>query len=222
MKEKQLEKILIKIIEDDELHQQWLYTLSYMENCGARKISRYESPHRVSLDVLKHAHEEARHAYFFRRLIYKLNPHYRHRHFLLGGSLSKNYLSKIELFICRKLKGKLEWTRYHYFVYLLTTLAIEKRAESLYPLYERLLHSAGLGISILSVIKEEDGHLEFIQEQISQQKILDQGLVRELLIFEQNQFEELILRVEQDIVSLDKLNLGAITGTADAKVMSVS
>ena len=46
------------------LHRRWLETLSYLESCGHRKIAFYQPPRNASLSLLKHAAEEARHAYF--------------------------------------------------------------------------------------------------------------------------------------------------------------
>ena len=65
-----LETIIKKIVTDDVLHAKWLNTLSLMENTGARKISAGEHPLDVTLIVLKHAAEEARHAFHrLRRVI---------------------------------------------------------------------------------------------------------------------------------------------------------
>ena len=43
-----------------------------MENTGARKISRFEHPVATDIIVLKHAAEEARHAYYLKKLIGKI------------------------------------------------------------------------------------------------------------------------------------------------------
>ena len=40
----QIESILNRIVASNELHAKWLNTLSYLENCGARKIAACEHP----------------------------------------------------------------------------------------------------------------------------------------------------------------------------------
>ena len=61
-----------RIVENPELHAKWLNTLSFMENCGARKISAGEDRVKTSLLQLKHAAEEHRHAYYLKKQIGKL------------------------------------------------------------------------------------------------------------------------------------------------------
>ena len=61
-----------RIVADDSLHAKWLNSLSMMENTGARKISKYEHPVHTGIIVLKHAAEEARHAYYLKKQIEKL------------------------------------------------------------------------------------------------------------------------------------------------------
>jgi len=63
-----------KITSDAFTHAQFLNTLSYMENVGAKKISKFEPKTEVSLIVLKHAAEEHRHAYYLKKQISKLWP----------------------------------------------------------------------------------------------------------------------------------------------------
>ena len=59
----QLSIIVDRIVASDAMHVKWLNSLSMMENTGARKISKYEHPVHTNIIVLKHAAEEARHAY---------------------------------------------------------------------------------------------------------------------------------------------------------------
>ena len=52
-------------------HAKWLNTLSFLENCGARKIAACEHPTLVKEEMLKHAAEEFRHAHHLKRQIDK-------------------------------------------------------------------------------------------------------------------------------------------------------
>ena len=51
----QIRQLIITIIAAPELHAKWLNTLSYLENCGARKIAACEHPTLVKEEMLKHA-----------------------------------------------------------------------------------------------------------------------------------------------------------------------
>src|SRR5271170_3629580 len=64
--------LLTAIVASDELHAKWLNTLSFLENCGARKISACEHPTLVKEEMLKHAAEEFRHAHHLKKQIAKI------------------------------------------------------------------------------------------------------------------------------------------------------
>jgi CO/xanthine dehydrogenase FAD-binding subunit len=58
--------LLKRIVQEGSTHAKWLNTLSFMENAGARKISKCEHPVLVTQIQLKHAAEEHRHAYYLK------------------------------------------------------------------------------------------------------------------------------------------------------------
>lgn len=152
-----LEFFLKLIIQDPALHARWLNTLSYLENCGARKIAACEHPLYVKEDMLKHAAEEFRHAYFFKRQIHKVHCTLTTYDIstLLGGFQTLHYLDRLEARLCRIDPSA---------AYLLTTYAIEKRAQAVYPAYQQLLADFHSPISIRSILKEEEQHLEEIEQ----------------------------------------------------------
>jgi len=171
-----LTELITQIIKTPETHAKWLNTLSMMENVGARKIARFEDPELTNAAILKHASEEARHAYVLKRMIPKTGiggyDTYE-SHYLLVPKTSKHYLNKLDVFAARYLKNnfKLEGYPMRYLAYLLVTYAIEMRADELYPIYESALKAAQIKyISVRSIIIEEEGHLA---EMISQ---LEKGL----------------------------------------------
>ena len=192
---------LKSIIEDDHLHAKWLNTLSFMENCGARMISLCEHPTKVKEEMLKHAAEEFRHAYYLKRQIRKLStvplPDYS-LHLLLGCSYSKHYLQLLNNSICRflsknmNLKGNDIKSR----AYLLVTYAIEVRASLLYPLYHEALTNTQSNISMRAIIAEEETHLKDIENEL--QHFPNQLHLKEMSLSFENQlfhrlFEKLLL-----------------------------
>lgn len=163
--------ILCSIIQSDTLHLKWLNTLSYLENCGARKIAACEHPILVKEEMLKHAAEEFRHAYHMKRQMMKLSgksfPNYA-LDFLLGGFNTLHYLDALEIEISRYLKKEQVFNgRLKESAYLLITYAIELRARDLYTLYDQFLTQAGSKISIKSILFEEQGHLEEMEKALN-------------------------------------------------------
>ncbi|NGX61259.1 MAG: hypothetical protein K940chlam9_00742 [Chlamydiae bacterium] len=155
-----MKNILSKIIQNPTLHGKWLNTLSYLENCGARKIAATEHPLLVEEEKLKHAAEEFRHAHYLKEQIPKVAslpfPNYALPS-LLGSWKTKHYLDRLEVEISRILKQH---------AYVFVTYAIEKRAEKLYPLYHILLQAASSPVRVKSILLEEEEHLAEMEREI--------------------------------------------------------
>lgn len=150
-------------ISDPFSHAKWLNTLSFLENSGARKIARNEDPQTVSKQMLKHAAEEFRHAFYLKsQITSKLGiflPSYRF-HDIWGGLQTLRYLDRLEAMACRLVKAEQA-------VYFLVTFAIELRAFEIYPIYQDLLSQMKSCVSVRSILLEEKGHLEEMREQIA-------------------------------------------------------
>lgn len=166
-------EVIQNVICDPLAHGRWLNTLSYLENCGARLIARSQHPTMVGKEVLKHAAEEFRHAYFFKAAIRRVWPaglvDYR-AGTLFGGWATHHYLDRLNSQISRLLKE--EWgmrgAELRAAAYVLVTLAIEERAMEIYPLYQELLTVHRIPLSIQSIIREESHHLEEIVEMLEE------------------------------------------------------
>lgn len=160
--------ILNVIVASNELHAKWLNTLSYLENCGARKIAACEHPTLVKEEMLKHAAEEFRHAHYLKRQIQKLSfkpmPTYSLSH-ILGGKTTLHYLSALNLKTSRYLKTLgFSNQEIREMAYLLVTYSIEIRAEKLYPVYDAILRKTGSHIAVKSILLEEKEHLNEMKE----------------------------------------------------------
>ncbi len=190
-----LQEIFRNIIADDTLHAKFLNTLSLMENTGARKISASEHKTKVSYLILKHACEEARHAFYLKKQISKVAdlidfPTYENQ-FLIAPFASYTYLALLDIHVCRYLKKtlKLSGEDLKYAAYLLVTYAIEVRADELYPIYQETLDEAKSKVNVKSIIVEEEGHLE---EMIAQLKAFSpewKNHATQALAIEKNLFE---------------------------------
>lgn len=161
---------LSHIVRDPYTHAKFLNTLAFMENAGARKISKFEHKTSVSLLILKHAAEEHRHAYYLKKQIGKLGQagfeSFEDR-YLIAPKESRYYLDLLDVHVCKYVKTHFGLSGYalKWAAYLFVTYAIEVRADELYPIYQNILHTTASKIQVKSIIVEEEGHLE---EMISQ------------------------------------------------------
>jgi len=167
----QLQHVVSRIVQSREWHTKWLNSLSMMENTGARKISHYEHPVHTGIIVLKHAAEEARHAYYLKKLIARLDedtcPDYSHP-WLLAPVESSQYLNLLDIEVCRYIREKLglQGRELKHGAYLLVTYAIEVRADMLYGIYQDALTQCRSKVNVRSIIAEEEGHLEEMRKML--------------------------------------------------------
>ncbi len=172
-----LKEIIATVIHSDQLHAQWLNTLSFLENCGARKIAACQHPMLVKEEMLKHAAEEFRHAHNLKKQINKIYANCMTDYSLprlLGGMATYHYLQALDLGTSRYLSKieSLAPDKLHQTAYLLVTYAIELRAEELYIIYDTALKSTGSKITVKAIIFEEKGHLNEMRENL---KLIESG-----------------------------------------------
>lgn len=197
-----LEAIFSTIISNTTTHAKFLNTLSYMENVGARKISKFEPKIDVGLMVLKHAAEEHRHAFYLKKQITKLVEggfETYQDEFLLSPKSSKFYLDLLDVKVCQYVQKKLGLTgaEVKWAAYLLVTYAIEVRADELYPIYQKMLTAQQSKVQVKSIILEEEGHLE---EMIKQLKAFSPDWeihAQKAIEFEKGLFKDWILSIER-------------------------
>lgn len=174
-----LESLLHKLIVSDELHMKWLNTLSYLENCGARKIAACQHPTLVKEKVLKHAAEEFRHAHHLKKQMSRISgqvlPNFS-RAWILGGAATLHYLAALDLKTSSYLTKEIGLSRGEVAstAYLLVTYAIELRAKEVYGIYEQLLRKLGSKVAIKSIFLEELEHLKEMEAALEK---LPQGFI---------------------------------------------
>lgn len=194
--------ILEKIIQTPEFHGRWLSTLSYLELCGAKKIAAYMpkrmfsglSSQEEEREILQHSAEEFRHAYFFHQQLEKVENRHLGR---FSGSYVTRYLHLLDLHISRLLRN-LNYKNLKRGSYLLTTFAIEKRAQTLYALYQELLKENQIPISLRSILAEEENHLFQIERQICDDAHLV-SVKEEALLCEQRLYSRFLESLEREM-----------------------
>jgi hypothetical protein len=198
------EAFLEHIVQNNHLHAKWLNTLSYLENCGARKISKYEHSNKVDIIVLKHAAEEHRHAFYLKKMIERVEegscPYYG-REDMLGGHSSLHYLHRLDIDTARYLKKHLNVSgaRLKDLAYLLVTYAIEMRADELYPMYHAVLKQFGSKVSVYNIIKEEEGHLREMIAALEAKLQNWEEHAKHILAIEGQLFDRWIASIENEI-----------------------
>ena len=166
----ELQAFFKMILTNPSLHSRWLNTLSYWENCGARKLAAYQHPTKVEEEMLKHAAEEFRHAHILKQQIRRLQAPFPHDYSvasLIGGVKAYQLLHRLEVGVSRILvDDKTEEQARGSLSYLLVTYAIEKRAEEVYSHYHEMLKSHHSPVRITSILLEEKEHLAEITEEL--------------------------------------------------------
>lgn len=196
-----MEEILRKIVKSD-YHIAWLNTLSMLEHMGSRKIHACQFGPDISEFILKHAQEEARHAYYFKKQVRKLLeqaertdvPGYR-TEALLAPKSAVRYFQSLDAVVRRELikAGKFSPKA----AYALVTLTIEKRAMTIYPLYNKILKEENTGIRIDSIIAEEENHLRDISTIMHEENV--------------QQFEGVVERFEEALFQRFMRNIGRVS-----------
>ncbi|NIF05198.1 hypothetical protein F3J23_07050 [Chryseobacterium sp. Tr-659] len=200
--------LLQKIVQEGSTHAKWLNTLSFMENAGARKISKCEHPVLVSQIQLKHAAEEHRHAYYLKKQIGKIDPElcktYENPE-LLAPVATRQYLHALDIKACRYLQEAFNLNKedLKYAAYLFVTYAIEVRADALYPVYQQVLTETSSRIMVKSIILEEEGHLEEMINQLNEFSADWKQHAEHVLTIEKELHEAWINAVTEDVAQLN-------------------
>lgn len=179
-----------------EIHARFLNTLSLMEHVGSRKIMTSQSERGLGGDTLRHLAEETRHAYFFKRAAEKVA-----RRTLgydasetLAGAAARGYMERLDAEILHVLDGASGTA----LPYLYMSLIVELRAVWFYRLYQETLTEHEHGLSLRSVLAEEELHLGAMLARLSD---MDKGSAARVLRFkaiEQQRFRVLWDAIEAE------------------------
>lgn len=155
---KPVRRRLVWWVERPGEHARFLNMLALMEHIGSRKIMASQTRGPLGQEILKHLSEETRHAYFFKRAAE--NVARRALQFdemdAIRPASARMYFGRLDATIKNALgpNSKIEVP------YLYVSLIIELRAIWTYRLYQDVLSERGLGLSLKSVLAEEELHLE--------------------------------------------------------------
>jgi hypothetical protein len=164
------ETLLKKIMNKPLIHARWLNSLSYLEYRGFRKIVRSRSTEEMTFDVLMHAAEEVRHSVFFKKQAIRIGGDSFEKfneETLLCSKALKSYFFEIDTKSTFAITG-VDTDLLSNAAYSLVTWLVEKRAMSIYEVYEELLEKSSASFSLSGILKEESLHLKEVGESAEQ------------------------------------------------------
>jgi hypothetical protein len=169
------ERLLERIVPDSKLHARFVNTLARLEYVGVRKILKSRRSDRLDLDGIQHILDEAVHTLRLKKAAVALGVasgaqaqvdvdlDVDVRTFAdsatLAGDAGEHYLQALD-HRAEEALGDLPAGERAEANYLLTSAAVEVRAQVFYPLYERILKKCGAGFSVAAISKDEDRHLD--------------------------------------------------------------
>ena len=155
--------LLDRIIARPGDHARMLNTFSRMEYVGVRKMVKSRRSERLDLDGLQHMLDETIHALRLKKAALALSAGSGTVATFgaadtLAGDAGEDYLQAVDR-AAEATLSELEESRRAEVNYLLSSAAIEVRAEAFYPLYEERLRAHGVPVSVAAILRDEDRHL---------------------------------------------------------------
>lgn len=167
-----LGELLDRIIAQPGIHARFVNTLARLEYVGVRKMLKSRRAERLDLDGLQHLLDEAVHALRLKKIAVALatgsdvDVTTFSAADTLVGDAGERYFQELDRAAEAVLAGAPEPVRAET-NYLLTSAAIEVRAQMFYPLYESRLRAQGATFSVSSITKDESRHLADMAERLA-------------------------------------------------------
>jgi DNA-binding MarR family transcriptional regulator len=163
-------ELLDRIIARPAQHARLLNTFSRMEYVGVRKMLKSRRSEHLDLDGLQHMLDETIHALRLKKAALALagDPEAVVTYAAadtLAGDAGEAYLQAVDHAALAALSDCSEEQRAQ-LNYLLSSAAIEVRAEAFYPLYEERLRAHGVPVSVAAILRDEDRHLQEMAERL--------------------------------------------------------
>lgn len=184
------EEMLRAICDLRALHARFLNTLAMLEHMGSHKIMATQHGPAIDQPTLKHLAEEARHAFFFKRVAEREagRPLGGGPADLLAPLAARRYFNRLEAQIVRAMPPHASRRA----AYLLMSMVVEFRATWIYGIYQSVLAAKGHTISLKSLLAEEQGHLDDMAERLAADGQFDASLIRELCAIETGLYRDFI------------------------------
>ncbi len=169
-------------------HARFLNTLSLMEHIGSRKIMASQSGAMLQQETLKHLAEETRHAFFFKRAAETMagqSLDYGTTNIIVGPA-ARMYMARLDAYIENALSNVPREAAYLYM-----SLVVEFRAVWFYRLYQDVLTTKHISLSLKSVLAEEELHLDEMTSRLASLDAMHDTRTEEFCAFECGRFATL-------------------------------
>jgi hypothetical protein len=160
-----LRQLIPILVTDTRLHARWLNTFSYLEYIGFRKIVKSQDAESLTLETLKHALEEGRHATRLKRMALKIGgPEFNSYQdsVLICREEAEAYFQSLDR-ICDSRLGSLKPKSRARMTYLYVTWLVEVRALSVYRAYQEF---SGDKVVLKGLLAEEELHLASVVQEL--------------------------------------------------------
>ena len=195
-----LSTLLNTVTPDGDLFPRFLNTLSMMEHMGARRIMLTQGTGALNQETLKHMAEETRHAFFYKRQAERFakRPMDYTDADTIAPSFARMYFKRLESHIAITVKDDADPLTT---AYLYMSMIIEFRAVWGFGILQAALDSAGRKLSLKSLLAEEQGHLEDMEQRLTALDSDSPVRVKAFLKKEQALFQRLLLALENDVLA---------------------
>jgi hypothetical protein len=198
------ERLLERIVPDARLHARFVNTLARLEYVGVRKILKSRRAERLDLDGIQHILDEAVHTLRLKKAAAALGAASGvdvatfAAGATLAGDAAESYLQALDHRAEEALADLPAPVRTEA-NYLLTSAAVEVRAQVFYPLYDRLLKAHDAGFSVAAISKDEDRHLDEMAAGLGAQLTDWQRRLEPLLAAEESLYARFLGAVEEAV-----------------------
>jgi hypothetical protein len=201
--------LLDRIIPDEVVHTRFVNMLARMEYVGVRKILKSRRSERLDLEGLQHILDEAVHALRLKKAAAALatvsgaDVLTFSDDAVLAGAAGESYLQALDRRAEEALGefSELSTEERAEANYLLTSAAIEVRAQVFYPIYEQRLRAHGASFSVTAISKDEDRHLAEMAAGLAQALPDWRRLLEPVLAAEEALFGRLLAAVDASLES---------------------
>jgi hypothetical protein len=209
--------LLDRIVARPRAHARLVNTFARMEYVGVRKILKSRRAEALDLDGLQHILDETVHALRLKKAALALAGAAPggpvpvatfSADDTLAGDVGEAYLQGVDRAAEVALADLPEATRVEV-NYVLSSAAIEVRAQAFYPLYEACLRAHDVPMSVAAIVRDEDRHLGDMAAALARALPDWRARLERVLVTEQALFDRFFAAVAQAVATPDEVTAGA-------------
>lgn len=215
--------LLERIIARPAVHARLVNTFARMEYVGVRKMLKSRRSEHLDLDGLQHVLDETVHALRLKKAALALAGAAGgpaavatfSAQDTLAGALGEGYMQGVD-HAAEAALADMPDERKVEVNYLLSSAAIEVRAQAFYPIYESCLRAAGAPVSVAAIMRDEDRHLAEMGERLAAALPDWQARIERVLADEGGLFDLFFAGIEAELSAAEASAAGPVAAGAPA------